>query len=178
VRKILTKSPEHEGSGKAGRERLLAIYLNDHLAGSTLGVELCRRLRSSNREDSELGQPLAELCEEIEADRETLARLMDRLGIRRSVVKPAAAWVAEKLGRFKLNGQLTGYSPLSRLAEIEVLAIGITGKMQMWRALQRSLGSSQAGFDFGDLAERAIRQRDRVEDLHAIAATLALPSRR
>lgn len=160
------------------RPKLLAIYLNDHLAGSALGVELCRRLLSSNSEESELSQPLAELCEEIEVDRETLVRLMDQLGIRRSMVKPAAAWAAEKLGRFKLNGQLTGYSPLSRLVEIELLAIGITGKMQMWRALERTLGASQSGFDFGQLAERAIRQRDRTEDLHAIAASQALPTRR
>jgi hypothetical protein len=161
----------------ANPDRLLAIYLNDHLAGAALGVELCRRLHSSNSEESELGQPLAELCEEIEADRETLARLMDQLGIRRSVIKPVVARAAEKLGRLKLNGQLTGYSPLSRLVEIEALAIGITGKMQMWRALERTLGSSQAGFDFNQLAERAERQRDRAEDLHAIAASQALPSR-
>lgn len=160
------------------RDRLLAIYLNDHLAGSALGVELCRRLHASNSGESELGRPLAELCEEIEADRETLVHLMDRLEIRRSLVKPAAAWVAEKLGRLKLNGRLTGYSPLSRLVEIELLAIGITGKMQMWRALQRTLGSSQSGFDFGGLAERAIRQRERAEDLHAIAARQALPTYR
>lgn len=159
------------------RKRLLAIYLNDHLAGSALGVELCRRLRASNRDERELGAPLAELCDEIEVDRETLVRLMDQLGIRRGMVKPAAAWVAEKLGRLKLNGQLTGYSPLSRLAEIEGLVIGITGKIQMWRALERTLGSSQAGFDFDRLGDRAERQRDRAEDLHAIAASQALPSR-
>lgn len=159
------------------RDRLLAIYLNDHFAGAVVGVELCRRLMSSNTGESELGQPLAELCEEIEADRKTLGRLMEQLGIRRSLVKPAAAWAAEKLGRFKLNGQLTGYSPLSRLVEIEGLVIGITGKTQMWRALERSLGSSQAGFDFGRLGERGERQRERAEDLHAIAASQALPTR-
>ncbi|MET0304935.1 MAG: hypothetical protein ABW196_01750 [Solirubrobacterales bacterium] len=159
------------------RNRLLAIYLNDHLAGSALGVELCRRLRSSNSEDSELSQPLASLCGEIEADREILVRLMDQLGIRRSMVKPAIAWAAEKLGRLKPNGRLTGYSPLSRLVEIEMLAIGITGKLQMWQALERTLGPSQGGVGFGELIERAIRQRDRAEDLHAIAAREALPSR-
>jgi hypothetical protein len=156
---------------------LLAIYLNDHLAGSAFGVELCRRLQSSNSDESELGEPLAELCEEIEADREMLVRLMDQLGVRRNPVKPAAAWIVEKLGRLKLNGQLTGYSPLSRLVEIEALAIGITGKLQMWRALERTLGSSEAGFDFGQLGARAERQRDRAEDLHAIAARQALPNR-
>ena len=49
-------------------DRLLGIYLNDHLAGATLGVELARRLRSSNEGEAEFGQPLARLCAEIEAD--------------------------------------------------------------------------------------------------------------
>jgi hypothetical protein len=163
-------------SDETKSNRFLAIYLNDHLTGAALGVELCRRLRASNSEDSELGPPLAELCDEIEGDRETLMRLMDQLGIRRGLVKPAAAWVAEKLGRLKLNGQLTGYSPLSRLLEIEVLAVGIDGKMQLWRSLERSLGSNQPGFDFSQLAQRAVSQRDRAEDLHAIAARQALPT--
>jgi hypothetical protein len=37
---------------------LLAIYLNDHLAGATLGVELARRLRASNEDDPEFGPAL------------------------------------------------------------------------------------------------------------------------
>ena len=38
------------------------------------------------------------------------------------------AWTAEELERLKLNGQLAGYSPLSRLVELEGLAVGIEGK--------------------------------------------------
>lgn len=158
-------------------DRLLAIYLNDHLAGATVGVELCRRLRSSNSDDEAMSGVLAEVCAEIEADRETLTRLMKSLGIRRGCLKPAAAWAGEKLGRLKLNGQLTGYSPLSRLVELEMLYIGITGKMQMWRALERTLDAAEHRVDLVRLAERAGSQRDRVEDLHAIAATRAFASR-
>lgn len=157
-------------------DRLLALYLNDHLAGATLGVELARRLRSSNREDPELGKPVSEICEEIEVDRRTLERVMEQLGIRRDPFKQKAAWVAEKLGRFKLNGQLTGYSPLSRLVELELLLIGITGKMQMWRALEHTVDGTVGELDFGQLAERAAGQRSRVGDLHLIAAARALPS--
>jgi hypothetical protein len=152
---------------------LLAIYLNDHLAGATAGVELARRLRSSNRSDPELGAPLAELCAEVEADRETLRQTMERLGIRRGCVKPAAAWAGEKLGRLKLNGQVRGYSPLSRVVELEMLAIGIAGKRQMWKALDGTLGESVEGMGFGPLAERAERQGARVRELHRIAAARA-----
>ena len=153
---------------------LLSIYLNDHLAGATGGVELARRVRDANREDEKFGPSLAEICAEIEADRETLVGLMDQLEIRRDPLKPAAAWAVEKLGRLKLNGQLTGYSPLSRQVELEGLLIGIAGKEQMWRALGHTLGPRAGELDFVQLAERAERQRAVVGELHLEAASLAL----
>lgn len=152
--------------------RLLSIYLNDHLAGSAAGVELARRTRASNRDEPEFGAPLAEVCAEIEADRETLRELMDRLGVHRDPLKPVAARIGEKLGRLKPNGQVRGYSPLSRVVELEGLTLGITGKMQLWRALERSLDSVE-GFDFEQLAERAQAQRTTVEQLRLRAAALA-----
>lgn len=156
-------------------DRLLAIYLNDHLAGATLGVELARRLRSSNRGDAEFGEPLARICAEIEEDYDTLVRLMERLGVDRNPVKPALAKVAERLGRLKLNGRLRGYSPLSRVLELEGLAGGIGMKLQLWNALEQSYGESLDGFDFHALAERADRQGQRVEDLHLGATKRSLP---
>jgi hypothetical protein len=160
----------------AGPDRLLAIYLNDHLAAATLGVELARRLRSSNRGDAEFGEPLARICAEIEEDRDTLIQLMERLGVDRNPVKPALARVAERLGRLKLNGQLRGYSPLSRVIELEGLTTGIGAKLQLWNALEQSFGESLDGFDFHALAGRADNQGQRVEDLHLAAAQRALPS--
>jgi hypothetical protein len=155
----------------------LAVYLNDHLAGATGGIELARRLRASNEGDPVFSGPVAAICAEIEAEREDLLALMGRLGIRRSPVKPAGAWLAEKLGRLKLNGQLRGYSPLSRMIELEGLCIGITGKLQMWRALAGNLGEERAQLDFAALAERAERQRRTVEELHAKAAERVLLGR-
>ncbi len=159
-------------------DRLLAIYLNDHLAGATLSVELARRLRSSNQGDPEMGEPLARVCGEIEADRETLVSLMDRLEIGRDQVKPVLAKVAERLGRLKLNGQLFGYSPLSRVLELEVLSGLLGGKMQLWNALEQRFGEGLEGFDFHALAARADDQGQRVEDLHLAAAQRALPAPR
>lgn len=157
--------------------QLLAIYLNDHLAGATLGVELARRLRASNKEDARFGPQLADLCAEIEADRATLEQTMGQLKIRRDHVKPAGAWVAEKLGRLKLNGRLRGYSPLSRLVELELLYVGIAGKRRMWNALEHTLGDDLRGVDFKQLAERAAQQQARVRELHLASAAEAIPSR-
>jgi hypothetical protein len=154
---------------------LLAIYLNDHLAGATLGVELARRSRAANEDDPELGPALASLCAEIEQDRATLELLMDRLEISRSRVKPAGAWVSERLGRLKLNGRWTGYSPLSRLIELEGLHLGITGKLRMWEVVGETVGDRAGAIDFGQLAERAAAQRDRVGEMHRAAAARAFP---
>ncbi len=149
--------------------RLLAIYLSDHLAGATGGVELARRARSSNR-GTKLGETLAGICAEIEADRTTLEQVMEQLEVKRNRPKVAGAWAAEKLGRLKLNGRLTGYSPLSRLVELEMLHIGITGKIQLWQALDETQSSKLSQFDLPGLVKRAESQRARVERLRLDAA--------
>lgn len=150
----------------------LAIYLNDHLAGSVVGVELARRARASN-EETELGRTLAEVCGEIEADQQTLRRLMARLDIAESKVKISGAWVAEKLGRLKPNGQLRGYSPLSRVVELEGLCAGVAGKAMLWKALGETFGGGLSGYDFDSLAARAEAQEKRLEACRLDAAAIA-----
>lgn len=150
--------------------RRLAVYLNDHMAAATGAVELSRRVAASNR-DTEYGAALAELSTEIAQDRRALASIMDRLQIRRDPIKSLAGWSAEKLGRLKLNGQLTGYSPLSRLEELEILALGVTGKLLLWEAL----GQTEIPADeLEQLTERARSQRERIERLRHDAAVEAL----
>jgi hypothetical protein len=155
-------------------EELLAIYLNDHLAGATVGVELARRLWASNEDDPEFAPVLAEVCAEIEADRETLKAAMGQLGVGQGKVKPLVALLGERLGRLKLNGRLRGYSPLSRLDELELLQIGVVGKRRLWRALEHTHAGELPGVDLAALAERATDQLRRLEALHLKAAALAL----
>lgn len=151
--------------------KLLGIYLNDHLAGATVGMELSRRARGSN-EGTAYGDVLERIVGEIEEDRETLKGLMDRLDVKRDHPKVVAGWVAEKLGRLKPNGRLLSYSPLSRLVELEALSLGIMGKLSLWEAL-REVAPEDARLDaeeLGRLAERAERQRKEVWQLRERAA--------
>jgi hypothetical protein len=67
-------------------------------------------------------------------------------------------------------------SLMARVLELEVLATGIGGKLQLWNALEQSYGETLDGFDFHALAERADNQGQRVEDLHLAAAQRALPA--
>jgi hypothetical protein len=162
-----------------GVRRLLDVYLNDHLAGATAGRELTARSLRSNSGD-EVGRFLAKLLGEIEEDRDTLARVMERVGARPSRVKVSAAWAAEKVGRLKLNGRILGYSPLSRLVELEALSAGIAAKQCLWRSLERVAPSDArlAEFDFPALAERAERQRSELERHRREAALAALARER
>src|ERR671914_1334176 len=143
-------------------EKYLRIYLQDHLAGSTAGLELARRTRGAN-EGTEYGPPLAGIADEIEADRRRLQGIMEDLGFGGDRLKNAAAWGLEKAGRLKLNGNLTGYSPLSRVVELEGLLTGITGKKGLWLALLEIAPLER-------LSERAESQRATVEELREKAA--------
>ena len=88
-------------------------------------------------------------------------------------VKDAGGWAAEKLGRLKPNNRLLGYSPLSRVLELEGLLIGVTGKLALWEALRDSLGDSLDGVDFVALGDRAQEQRARLEEMRRRAAVEA-----
>jgi hypothetical protein len=155
--------------------RLLSTYLNDHLAGSTGALELVRRSVGANRGNA-YGETLAQLAEEIEEDRATLRALMRELGVGVDRAKVALAWSAEKAGRAKLNGRLFAYSPLSRVVELEVLSLGVEGKLLLWRSLsQLQTGEGPlARFDFQILIKRAGSQRRRLERLRRRAAAEAL----
>jgi hypothetical protein len=153
----------------------LSIYLNDHRSGSVVGRELATRAASSNR-GNEFGQFLASLAVEIAEDIRSLEELMKRLDVRKDRLKMSAAWVTEKLGRLKLNGQLLGYSPLSRLVELEALSLGVAGKLALWIAVRAALGADPRleGFDLERLIARARAQRDGLERMRVKAARDAL----
>jgi hypothetical protein len=156
-------------------ERFLGIYLNDHLAGAIAGSELAKRA-ARNNEGTPLGTFLARLTTDIEQDRRALETLMSDLGVRKDVVKDAAAWMAEKVGRLKLNGRLVGYSDLSRLVELEGLSLGVEGKLAMWRNLSRVREKYAAleKTNIEELTERAEAQRRELEEVRQEAAEKAL----
>jgi hypothetical protein len=138
----------------------LSTYLNDHLAGATLGVNLARRLAG----DSEV---LSAVADEIEEDRQALVEVMERLSVRQDRIRVAVAWGAEKVLR---------YSPLNRLEELEALSLGVEGKLALWRTLSHTLAADPRldGVDLDDLVARAQSQRRRLERQRMSAAEQAL----
>jgi hypothetical protein len=148
--------------------KLLRIYLQDHMAGATGGLELARRARGAN-EGTSYGEPLAKLADDIEADRRSLEGIMDDLGFGADRAKNIAFWAGEKAGRLKLNGQLRGYSPLSRMIEIEGLITGVNAKLSLWRTLSDVAGSV-AELDADRLVRLSERAEDQIGTLHELRA--------
>jgi hypothetical protein len=159
-------------------DRLLEIYLADHLAAATAGVELARRTATSNAE-TEFGGVLRRLTAEIEDDRRTLQTIVADFGFRESKTKEAIAWVGEKVGRLKLNGQIRGYSPLSRVLELEALSVGVAGKLALWQSLQAVPGTAErlGTIELDKLADRAQGQRNEIEELRVRAVREAFGPR-
>ncbi|HEX6713646.1 MAG TPA: hypothetical protein VF066_09675 [Thermoleophilaceae bacterium] len=154
---------------------LLPIYLNDHLAGASVGCELARRAAQQNA-GTELGDYLDFFAADAEAHRAQLEDVMARLDVKRDQFKLGAGWLAEKLGRLKLNGRLLEYSPLSRVIELEGLTLGAHGRLQLWRTLAAAAPDEPriAEIDFVHLIEDTERQIEALEQHHLSAVQTML----
>ena len=159
----LAAVPSALGTSEAGRRRL-RIFLHDHLAALTAATALVRRTLKENR-DTPLGRVLAPIHLALQEDLLHLRRASDALGIPRPRLRIAAALIAERLGRLKFNGQLRGYSPLSRVHELEALIMLTAHRAILWRVLERhrQLDRRLDAFDPAARAELAEHQQSLLE---------------
>ena len=162
----------------ASERSLLGIYLNDHLAGAVVGGNLARRLAASEREwvGSDV---LDRLATEIAEDRAALRDMMTALDVPVRHYKTWAAWAAERVGRFKLNGRIRVRSPLSRVLELEAMRLGVEGKAAGWRTL-RTRADRDDRLDaarLDGLIDRARAQINQLEELRIEAAAEVLGGR-
>lgn len=154
--------------------KLLAVYLNDHLAGATGGSALAQRLARNHR-GTEFEGPTSQLADQIAEDRKALLQMMSALGIQPRPVRQVLATVAERVARLKPNGTLVRRSPLSNVIEFEAMRLGVEGKIDGWQALRR-VADQEPRLDAGrldELLERAGRQSDTLQDLRLRAAAAA-----
>lgn len=142
----------------------LSNYLNDHLAGSVGALELLDRVI-----DVYQGKPLErffrDLRNEIDADQETLKELIAQLGEKESTVRKAGAWIVEKLSRAKIQLGETREGEMGLFLALEGVALGISGKRSLWRALATASETAPhlRGPAYATLEKRAVEQHDRVE---------------
>jgi hypothetical protein len=153
----------------------LATYLNDHLAGSVVALELLEHLEKF-RAGSSMARFFAELRLDILNDRQELETLMGSLRIPTSPPRKAMAWLTEKFTELRLRLDDSRDGTLHLLEAVEAIAIGIEGKRALWSALAAARIPELHGTDCERLERRAREQRDRVEKVRLDAAKNALDS--
>lgn len=131
-------------------------YLNDHHAGATGGAELAASLAEHNTQY----EVLTTVAQDIAEDRDTLMRLMDQFGTEGSKVKQAGALFMEKIGAASFEGASEANQSLTFLRQIELLRMGVHGKLCLWQTLDGISDSDERlrNFDFERLAARAEAQ--------------------
>ena len=83
-----------------------------------------------------------------------------------------AAWTAQKASRFKLNLE----EPLGIFEAVEMLALGVQGKLALWNAIRvvQADDNRLAGLNIDELVSRAIKQYEALEELRLQLAPTAL----
>ena len=140
----------------------LGTYLNDHLTGSIVALDLARR-RGSAQGDDEIGAFLRSFVHEVERDQQSLRSIMATLRtpprISREFLGTATSWLDSIRGKLNLPG-----AP-NLVRDIEVLIMGVRGKELLWTSLERLRVITEP-----PLAELQARARDQIaglEELHA-----------
>jgi len=154
----------------------LGTYLNDHVAGSVLALELLNHLIDlPEAPDRKL---LTQLRIEIQEDQDVLRQLLRSVGAKESTARKAAAWLTEKLGRAKLRIDESGSGELRMLEGLETLALGIQGKLALWRSLAtlEDAVPPLKTLDLARLQSRALEQFERVDRLRLDAVRRILGS--
>jgi hypothetical protein len=132
-------------------------YLNDHQAGSIAGLELAKSLAKDHPGD----EFLSKMAKDVEADQDTLERLMEKFGTSGNPAKQAGAYVMEKVGTTLGAAD----DDLGFLRKLETLTMGVKGKLCLWEALTEVSEADQRleGFNFDRLTAGAKSQLDGLE---------------
>jgi hypothetical protein len=156
-------------------DKTIDVYLNDHLAGTTLGRDLAKQIQARNH-GTPLGQLMESLAPQIEQDRQTLIELMRQLESSKNPVKQATAWISEKASRAKFSGITSREPELGTFMAVETLAVGVRGKACMWKALKQIADQHPpiASMNLDGLIDRAHTQEDALEHERLAAGTRAL----
>jgi hypothetical protein len=152
----------------------LKRYLQDHLAGSVAALQLMETLADHER-GLPLEQKLRGLHYEVTEEQERLKAILARLESEESSLKRAAAWLTEKLHRGRLALAERTDPALARLEGLESLALGLQGKLALYRALEDVASDEPrlGGYPFAALQARTLIQHAMVEQERLAAARTA-----
>lgn len=153
----------------------LVTYLNDHLGGAQVAVEILNAMRDQH-DDPRFREFAELLLPEIQRDDHTLRSIAEKIEAAPSIVKQVGGWLLEKAARLKLGH--TGSTNFAMFESLELLALGIQGKQCLWKALQAAaeLDARLREYDFPELIRRAQQQYEQVENQRLNLAGIVLAS--
>jgi hypothetical protein len=152
--------------------RWLAIYLRNHEAAASAGVDLFARMARSQG-DRPWGPALVGLADEVAQDVRTLRGLLQDWGVRPATASSLALRAGERVGRLKPNGRVLQRSPLSDLVEVEAALDAVHAKAAGWQALSAAHGPATR-VDLDELSRRAEDQISRLRAIHTTVAAAVL----
>jgi len=145
----------------------LSSYLLDHLAnvGDAAAAIEAERARTA---DPRLDEFLDRTAEQLREDEAILKGILHQRGHRDGTAKGAAGRLWDKLRAVKLSDG----TPLERMQALESLALGIHGRVLLWRALEEvaSRYRELQAIDFGWLKARANECHEAVDRFRLEAA--------
>jgi hypothetical protein len=140
----------------------LATYLNDHLGGAQVALQVLETMRDQH-DDQRFREFAGTLLPEIQADDQTLRSIAEKIESGPSIAKQAGGWLLEKMSRVKLGH--SGSTNFEMFESLELLSLGIQGKLCLWKALGVAMDADSRlrGYDFEKLRARAAAQYEQVE---------------
>ena len=142
----------------------IAVYVNDHLAGAAAGLSMMDDL-ASRTERTALAAKLHALAAEVREDQQLLRDVLARLAASERRAAQAAAWVTEKMSEGRLALAARSHPALALLEGLESLALGLQGKLAVFRVLAE-IGPHDprlADLPFAARADRTVAQHAMIE---------------
>ncbi len=142
----------------------LSAYLLDHVAGAEAALEIMDHIESSHG-DTQAGSAVREVRPQIMEDRETLNGLIEQLTDSSLIPRRVLGWLGEKALELKIKLDDPADGALRLLESLEVLSLGIEGKIALWKSLDANQDKSSAiaKLDYDLLIKRAENQRAKLE---------------
>lgn len=152
----------------------LGQYLAAHQGGAALAMATAQRALAAE-EGTDLGRALATFLDELEEDRDVLRRAQRALDLEPAGVVGVVRAATDGARRLLHLATTVRRTPLTRVAELEVLVTGITGKMRVWEVLGEVARQEPdlADIDWEALGVRAQGQREVLLAHHRQAARQA-----
>jgi hypothetical protein len=105
----------------------LVTYLNDHLGGAQIAVQVLEAMRDQH-DDPKFREFANTLLPEIEADDRVLRSIAEKIGSGPSVAKQAGGWLLEKFARLKLDHTGSTNFEMFESLELQRIKFGLSRK--------------------------------------------------